>query len=56
MKYINHYGNVRDLTLWQRIKDQFRGRLAALKKKVPFDGVYDHDIKYYIRYTSDTTD
>jgi triacylglycerol lipase len=53
MKYINHYGDIRNLTLWQRIKDQWRGRFAAMKKRVPFDGAYDHSIKYYIRYTGD---
>ena len=51
LQYINHYGNIRKMSLWQRIKDQWRGRMAAFKKKVPFDGIYDHSIKYYIRYT-----
>ena len=51
LKYINYHGNIRKMSLWQRIKDQWRGRIMALKKKVPFDGIYDHDIKYYIRYT-----
>ncbi len=51
--YINHYGNIRKMTPWQRIKDQFRGRWAALKKKMPFDGIYDHGINYYIRYTKE---
>lgn len=45
--YINHYGNIRKMTLWQRTKDKFRGRLAAWKNKQPFDGVRDHDINAY---------
>ena len=56
MKYINHYGNIRYMTVWQRLKDQLRGRWAAFKKKVPFDGAYDHSIKYYIRYTGAKND
>ena len=51
LMYINYYGNIRKMSFWQRIKDQWRGRMMALKKKAPFDGVYDHDMKYYIRYT-----
>ena len=31
--YINHYGNIRKMTAWQRIKDQWRGRLADWKKR-----------------------
>ena len=56
MKYINHYGNIRYMTVWQRLKDQLRGRWAAFKKRVPFDGAYDHSIKYYIRYTGAKND
>lgn len=51
LRYINYYGNIRKLTPWQRIKDQWRGRLTALKKKVPFDGAYDHGMGYYVKYT-----
>lgn len=48
LEYINHYGNIRKMTFWQRLKDKLRGRRAAWKKKQPFDGVRDHDInKYY---------
>lgn len=45
--YINHYGNIRKMTAWQRVKDKFRGRLAAWRKREPFDGVRDHDIGAY---------
>ena len=47
LKYINHYGNIRNMSLWQRLKDKLRGRLAAWKNKEAFDGVRDHDIKAY---------
>jgi len=50
-RYINYHGEVRKMTYWQRIKDQWRGRIHSFKKKIPFDGIYDHDVKYYIRYT-----
>lgn len=52
--YINYYGNIRKMTTWQRIKDQWRGRWHCLKvKKVPFDGLFDHSIGEYAKYLSD---
>ena len=45
--YINHYGNIRKMTLWQRTKDKYRGRWRALKKGQPFDGVFDHSVNLY---------
>ena len=45
--YINHYGNLRSRSLWQRMKDQMRGRWKALSKWKLFDGVYDHNIVEY---------
>ena len=51
--YINHYGNVRRMSWWQRFKDQLRGRKAAWKKGEPFDGVRDHDINRYIKRMND---
>jgi triacylglycerol lipase len=47
--YINHYGNIRKMTAWQRIKDQWRGRLAAWKKREFFDGARDHSMDLYHR-------
>ena len=47
LQYINHYGNIRKMTPWQRTKDQWRGRLAAWKKRQPFDGIRDHNIDDY---------
>lgn len=47
-RYINHYGNIRKLTVWQKIKDKMRGRWASIKDGNPVDGIGDHDItKYY---------
>ena len=52
--YINFYGNIRTMTPWQRIKDQWRGRWHCIvQKKVPFDGLFDHSIKEYAKYLSD---
>jgi len=50
-RYINYYGNIRSLTYWQRLKDQWRGRVTAWKKGVPFDGAYDHGMDHYCKYT-----
>ena len=44
---VNHYGNIRKMTYWQRFKDKFRGRWAAMKKKQFFDGLVDHSIGLY---------
>ena len=55
-RYINHYGNIRTLTYWQRFKDKLRGRWAALKKFQFFDGFYDHSMKYYVKYTECKSD
>ena len=49
LHYINHYGNVRKMTYWQRLKDKFRGRWRALQKGQPFDGVFDHSIGLYAK-------
>ena len=45
--YINHYGNIRKMSTWQRIKDKWRGRIRAFKKGQPFDGVFDHSMNLY---------
>ena len=49
LTYINHYGNIRELTSWQKFKDQLRGRWAALRKFQMFDGIRDHDINKYCK-------
>lgn len=45
--YINHYGNIRKMTAWQRIKDQWRGRFRAWQKREWFDGARDHSMDLY---------
>lgn len=50
LTYINHYGNIRKMTLWQRVKDKLRGRWRALQKRQPFDGAYDHSMGHYVKY------
>jgi triacylglycerol lipase len=50
LTYINFYGNIRQLTKWQRVKDQLRGRWAAIKKYQFFDGIRDHNMGSYSKY------
>ena len=45
--YINHYGNIRSLTSWQKFKDKFRGYRSAFMKLEFFDGIRDHSIDKY---------
>jgi len=47
LHYINHYGNIRKLTAWQKCKDQWRGRLRAWQKREFFDGARDHSMVQY---------
>lgn len=44
--YINHYGKIRKMTLWQRIKDKVRGLRDGV-----LDGAKDHSMKNYVKYT-----
>ena len=44
--YINHYGKIRKMTFWQRVKDKFRGWRSGL-----LDGVKDHGMGNYVNYT-----
>ena len=47
LMYINHYGNIRNLTRWQRWKDRIRGYWAALKKFKLADNFADHSMDQY---------
>ncbi len=47
-KYMNYYGEFRDLTPWQRVKDMIRSRLRARAKGQKFIGVFDHLMNNYI--------
>lgn len=42
LRYINFYGNIRKLTMWQGIKDKWRGYKSGL-----LDGAKDHSIVAY---------
>ena len=44
--YINHYGKIRKMTVWQRMKDKFRGYRDGL-----LDGAKDHSMTNYVNYT-----
>ena len=46
LTYINFYGNVRTLTLWQMVKDKWRGW-----KNNALDGVEDHGMGNYVKLT-----
>lgn len=47
-KYMNYYGEFRDLTPQQRVKDMIRSRLRARAKGQKFIGVFDHLMANYI--------
>jgi len=44
--YINHYGNIRKMTPWQRFKDKVRGYKSGL-----LDGLKDHSMPNYVAAT-----
>ena len=47
--YINAYGNLRPLTAWQRIKDQYRGMWMGIKKG-KIDNFSDHSMSEYVKH------
>jgi triacylglycerol lipase len=47
-KYMNFYGEFRDLTPWQRVKDMARSRMKARAKGQKYIGVFDHMMANYI--------
>lgn len=47
-RYMNFYGEFRDLTGWQKIKDMIRSRRKARQKGEKFIGVFDHLMNNYI--------
>jgi triacylglycerol lipase len=53
LRYINHYGNIRKNTPWQRFKDKIRGHIAAWKKREFFDSFRDHSMVNYVSHTRD---
>ena len=49
IRYINTYGNVREFTYWQRLKDKFRGIWMGLKK-LSFKNFSDHSMTNYVAH------
>lgn len=47
-RYINFYGEFRDLSGWQQTKDMIRSRRRAWQKGERFLGIFDHLITRYI--------
>ena len=47
LTYINHYGQVREWSMWQRVKDRFRGMWQGIKNREFFDSFRDHSITKY---------
>jgi len=47
LHYINFYGNIRDLSSWQRFKDKWRARKRSWSQGKWFDGIEDHSIGLY---------
>jgi|TARA_B110000908_G_C10220305_1_gene434983 triacylglycerol lipase len=50
--YINAYGQVRNPTGWQRVKDKFRGMWMGIKEG-KIDNFTDHSIDEYIKHIRD---
>lgn len=48
LHYINHRGQLGDLTVWQRIKDMWCGHLSAWSQGQLFDGLHDHSMARYM--------
>ena len=53
LHYINTYGNIRNASLWQRLKDRLRGYRNAWKKRQWFDSIYDHAMPKYVKRIHD---
>ena len=47
--YMNFYGEIKELTSWQKFKDMIRSRRRAWQKGEKFIGVFDHLMANYIK-------
>jgi triacylglycerol lipase len=47
LHYINFYGNIRELTEWQRFKDKCRAHWRSISNGRWFDGIADHSVELY---------
>jgi len=54
LRYIDRKGKIVKYTRWQRIKDKVLGRIESILNRRPFDGVRDHAMGDYIRYTKES--
>lgn len=45
--YFNHYGRIREQSIWQLLKDRVRGSVKFLYKKEAYDSLFDHKIVKY---------
>jgi triacylglycerol lipase len=54
-QYFNHYGNLRNLTGWQRIKDVWRGIIRGLFKG-KLDSFSDHSMVQYVKHLKKRVD
>lgn len=45
--YFNHYGQIREQSAWQLLKDRVRGSIKFLYKKEAYDSLFDHKIIKY---------
>ena len=54
LNYINYYGFVRNLTRWQKLKDQMRAHWFSWKKGRLFDGIDYHSMDLYVQNTERT--
>jgi len=54
-QYFNHYGNLRNLTGWQRVKDVWRGIIRGLFKG-KLDSFSDHSMVQYVKHLNKRVD
>ena len=53
--YFNHYGNLRNIHGWQRVKDKWRGIFKGLKN-FKFDPISDHNPIQYVQHLKNLAD
>ena len=46
---ISIHRRIGNATVWQRLKDRFRGYWNAWKKRQWFDSIYDHAMPKYVK-------
>jgi triacylglycerol lipase len=51
--YFNYNGIIKNLAWWRKLKDKLRGIVTSWIKLKPFDGLTDHSMDNYTKYTKD---